>query len=646
MTQGRRTTLFEMLLDVRDRFGSRDAFVYRAARGEFTVPYEKFFEDVVLLARGLRSRGVRKGAKVLLLSDNRYEWIVTDLALMSLGAVDVPRGTDTPAKELEFIIRHSGATFLIFETADLLRRHTALVQGLPHVEGIFVIHGEDLPVFSPLASCYNEILLDRTLGKEEIDAFVAGGLALAPDDLVTIIYTSGTTGTPKGVMLNHRNLMYQVNALPACYGIVETDLVVSILPSWHIFERALEYVVLSCGGCLVYSSIKTFAADLEKYRPTLLVTVPRLWESLYARITSAIEKEGGAKARLFPAMVRISRRFRKKRRLILDQLPDFGETGRWLRLGRKAASWVTVTAWALFYPLAQHKLAALRAKFGGRLRLAVSGGGSLPVALDEWLDAVGVPIFNAYGMTECAPAIAGRTLATRVFGTIGRPFPGTELKLCDEGGREVPDGAEGEICVRGAQVMPGYYDNPEENARSFTADGFLRTGDLGRRALSGDLVITGRSKDIIVLASGENVDPTRIEGAITMFPFVKDAVLVGQDRKGLGALIVPEEEQLRDFVRLKMTNIDHEAEDLMEHPHVLDRVKSELNKRLHPDEGFHPHERLHRIAFLKREFTPGEEVTNTFKKRRHNIERRYREIINRLFHEGDAHKKDHHPKKH
>ncbi len=628
-------TLFEMLLFMKESFGARDAFIYRAARGEFTVPYDKFFEDVVLLARALRSRGVRKGVKVLILSDNRYEWIVTDMALMSLGAIGIPRGTDTPGPEMDYIVRHSGASFLIFETAELLQRHAALVKGLPLVEGVFVIHGEELPAASPPAATYNEMLEDRSLGPGEIADFIRRGRELGPGDVVAIIYTSGTTGKPKGVVLNHRNLLYAPNRIPDLYEICETDLVVSILPSWHIFERALEYVVLARGGCLVYSSIKTFSADLVKYRPTLLVTVPRLWESLYGKVNAAVAKEGGLKARLFPLLVRVSRRFRKKWRQVTGRQPEFSRDPWWRRIGGRAACCITLLALGPVYPLAQWKLSALRGKFGGRLRMALSGGGSFPPVLDEWLDAVGVPIFNAYGMTECSPAIAGRTMRRNPFGTIGVPFPGTEVRIADERDREVGPGEEGEYQVRGEQVMPGYHDDPEENAKAFTPDGFLRTGDLGRRTLSGDLVITGRSKDIIVLASGENVDPSRIEGTITMFPFVKDAMLVGQDRKGLGALIVPEEEQLRDFVRRKMTQVDHEAEDILDHPRVLDRIKGEINKRLHPDEGFFPHERLHRIAFLRREFTLGEEITNTFKKRRHLIERKYRELINRLFHEGE-----------
>ena len=211
------------------------------------------------------------------------------------------------------------------------------------------------------------------------------------------------------------------------------------------------------------------------------------------------------------------------------------------------------------YLLAQKKLALVRRKFGGRLRVAISGGASLPAYLDEWIDAVGIRIADAYGMTECAPAIAGRGLDCEVFGTLGKPVTGTEVRIVDERGNALPAGGEGEVWVRGPQLTSGYYHNPEENLKAFTADGFFRTGDLGKLTLTGELVLVGRSKEMIVLAGGENVDPTHIEATITRLPFVKDAVLVGQGKKGLGALIVPDLEKLREFVGAKLSALVAES---------------------------------------------------------------------------------------
>ena len=288
-----------------------------------------------------------------------------------------------------------------------------------------------------------------------------------------------------------------------------------------------------------------------------------------------------------------------------------------------------VSALAPLNVVAQKKLKLVQAKFGGKLRMAISGGGSLPPYLDEWIDAIGIRIVNAYGMTECAPAIAGRSVACNVFGTLGPPVKGTELRIVGEDDEVLSVGLVGEIQLRGEQVFPSYFNNDEENANAFTADGFFKTGDLGRLTLTGELVITGRSKEVIVLASGENIDPSRIESAITKLPFVADAVLVGQDKKGLGALIVPDFDQLRNFIRNKSGQTEEDGV-LLSDKLVLGRVKTEINRLLHPKHGFKPFEKLQNIHLLDKEFKMGEELTNTLKKKRHVIETKYREIISRL----------------
>jgi long-chain acyl-CoA synthetase len=264
------------------------------------------------------------------------------------------------------------------------------------------------------------------------------------------------------------------------------------------------------------------------------------------------------------------------------------------------------------------------------LRLAISGGGSLASYLEEWIDAVGIRIVNAYGMTECSPAIAGRGLSCRTWGTLGTPVAHTELRIVDGKGMRLPPGKEGEIEVKGPQVTPGYYRNGEENKKSFTKDGFFRTGDLGRLAVNGELVITGRSKEIIVLSSGENIDPTRIENAITRFPFIQDAVLVGQDKRGLGALLVPNVDELKEYVAGKVEGLKKSGDEFFNDRQVLDQIRGDINRILLPRQGFKPYEKLQSIAFLDREFRLGEELTNTLKKKRHIIERKYRKLINDL----------------
>jgi long-chain acyl-CoA synthetase len=357
-----------------------------------------------------------------------------------------------------------------------------------------------------------------------------------------------------------------------------------------------------------------------------------VWESLYSRVQAGVKKKGRLASGLFAAMVRVSAAYRRYRRRYLGRFPVYAPEPWWRALQRRVPALAGMIVLYPLYKLAMKKLALVQQRFGGRLRLAISGGGTLATYLEEWIDAVGIRIVNAYGMTECSPSIAGRGLNCRVYGTVGPPVPLTEIRIASEEGEILPPGREGLIEVRGPQVTRGYYRDEEETARSFTEDGFFRTGDLGRMTLSGELVITGRAKVIIVLASGENIDPTRIENAISMFPFIQDAVLVGQDKKGLGALLIPNIDELREYARQRFSDLKEEGEELLTNSRVLDHIRHEMNRLLHPRQGFKSYEKLQGIAFLAKEFKLGEELTNTLKKKRHVIEQKYRQVINDLLH--------------
>lgn len=626
------TTLFQVLTTSTSRFRQNTAYIYNAGDEECQVSYGKVFEDVLLLSRAFRRRGVAKGDRVVLLSDNRYAWIVTDLAIMSLGAVVVPRGSDTPSLELEFILDQSGSSYIVLETAELLEEHMEYLKKHKQLKDIFIITGPEMHSLFGNIYSYADLLADRRITDDDVNRFLKRGEEIEAEDLLTIIYTSGTTGMPKGVMLSHANIMHNVREIPEVIALEEKDCWLSILPTWHIFERTAEYVAFAQGTTLIYSSVKRFAQDLERYRPTLVATVPRVWESLYTKVQAAVKKKGKTAFALFSLFVRGSAAYRRNRRRFLDRLPRFTNEKPWRVAADKALALMKMVLLFPLQYLAEKKLAVVRQRFGGRLRLAISGGGTLATYLEEWIDAVGIRIVNAYGMTECSPAIAGRGVNCRVYGTVGPAMPKTEIRIVSEDGLELPTGVEGLIEVRGPQVTKGYYHNDEENAKAFTEDGFFRTGDLGKLTVNRELVITGRAKEIIVLASGENIDPTRIENAITMFPFIQDAILVGQDKKGLGALLVPNIEELTEYVSKKFSDLRMEGEELLTNSKVLDHIKRDMNRLLHPKQGFKAHEKLQGIAFLKKEFKLGEELTNTLKKKRHVIEKKYKQIINDLLH--------------
>lgn len=623
-------TLFDMLVNSCSQFNEKLAFIYTVGDEEFRVSYGKLFEDVLLLAKSFKSRGVTAGCKVMVLSDNRYAWIVTDLAIMSLGAVSVPRGSDTPTQELQFIIEDSESSFLVIESDRLLDVHKEYVKDCKQLKSIFVMEGLEIhKLFSNVYS-YNDLLANREFSDNDVLSFLKKGRDIKADDILTIIYTSGTTGVPKGVVLTHGNIVHNVGIIPGIIELTSDDRWLSILPSWHIFERTAEYVALSAGSHLVYSTVKTFNKDLENYRPTLVATVPRVWESLFSKVQSKLKKQGGKTQKIFDALIWVSATYKRNYRIVKSRLPQFEKLSFFKNLSCKSIAFVKVSL--LFFPhlLASKKLRAVQERFGGRLRLAISGGGTLAPYLEEWIDAVGIRIVNAYGMTESSPAISGRALNCRVYGTVGPPVADTELRIVSEDGVEQPAGQEGLIEVKGPQVTPGYFKNDEENQKSFTEDGYFKTGDLGKMTINGELLITGRAKEIIVLASGENIDPTRIENAISRFPFIKDAVLVGQDKKGLGALLVPNIEEFKDYVSERFAHLTKDKEELLEDRHVLNQIKGEMNRLLMPKQGFKPHEKLQDIVFLNKEFKLGEELTNTLKKKRHVIETKYKEIINNL----------------
>ncbi len=624
-------TLFQVVLKSCSTYRESTAYIYRAADEEIDVKYAKVFEDVLLLSRAFSARGVGARDRVMFLSDNRYAWIVTDLSIMALGAVTVPRGSDTPTQELLFIMQNSNCSHLVVESEKLLGQHRDIIKRISSLKTVFVMVGPAIHSLFGKIYSYQDLLKNRTYSDRDIDRFVERGNRVQPDDLMSIIYTSGTTGMPKGVMLTHANIMHNVRCIPGIIGLSAEDRWLSILPSWHVFERTAEYVAFAEGCCLVYSSVKRFSQDLEYYRPTIVATVPRVWESLYNRVQTGLKRKGKPATMLFTLLVSISASFRRNYRMVQGNLPVFGDESALLQGVKKVTSFLVCVFLSPFYVIARKKLAIVQQRFGGRLRLAVSGGGSLVDFLEEWLDAVGIRIVNAYGMTECSPAIAGRGPECHTFGTLGHPVAGTELRIVNEEGEPLPAGHEGFIEVRGPQVSAGYDNSPEETARSFTSDGFLKTGDLGKLTRKNELIITGRAKDVIVLASGENVDPSRIESTITMFPFIEDAVLVGQDKKGLGALLVPDLDELREWVDKTFVNLKKEKLALLTDNRILEQIRKDINYKLKPAKGFKPYERLLGITFLEKSLSAGEELTNTLKKKRHIIEKKYKDRINQLF---------------
>ena len=629
----RAANLADLYRLVGEVYADRPALAWKESGEYRTLSFRELYDRGAALGTALIELGLQPREHVALLADNRPEWLICDFAILLCGAADVPRAADVTAQEIAFIVAHSDSVIVIAENPSVLAKVLEVRAALPKVRQIILLQGEPPPGEGVLL--YADLLErgrhlraagDRVL--EERTQQVRGG------DLFTLIYTSGTTGTPKGVMLTHDNMMSQVKFLP--FHLDPGDRVLSILPVWHSYERVFEMVSVSRGACTYYTSIRTIADDLRKARPTWMASAPRLWEGLYNKILQNVAAQSPVKRGLFRAAYHCSRAFQRAHFFLTGRLIDM--KGRsWLEsLGLALKSVAQMALYFVPYKILDGLvLKKLRGVVGGEFKGTVSGGGALPPHVDEFFNYIGIPVLEGYGMTETSPVLAVRTWPKLVIGTVGPSWPHTEIRIVDpsdgrviypsgvlgKGGR----GIKGEIHARGPQVMRGYYKNPEATEKVLR-DGWMNTGDLGMVTFNDCLKILGRSKETIVLLNGENVEPVPIEAQLLESRFIEQCMIVGQDEKHLGALIVPSLEALKgqgfNFAGLG----DAEGD-----PRVTDIVNGEIKRLVSREAGFKPFEFVLGWRFVPKAFEVGDELTATFKHRRHVITEKYAGLIDSIF---------------
>lgn len=488
------------------------------------------------MARGLKQLGLGPRDVISYFSENSHRWLVTDLAIMSVGAAAAVRGVAAPVPELMYIYQHSRSVALVVENVAMLDKVVAAGLDRANVRFVIVLfgsvesyHDAQFPVFA-----YDEVIEKG----QDIDG-VAVGQSVERDDVATVLYTSGTTGNPKGVPLTHDNLLSQladislgkIDPLPG-------EIFLSILPCWHVFERTAIYWVLSKGNTYIYSNKRRFRDDLIKYRPHLLISVPRVFENLHVAIMSKLESASAVRRAIFGLFYALSLSFVKARRRLFKL--DIASASKRRVLGKI----VDVLQFTLLFPL--YLLAErlvwrkIRERLGGRVRTCLSGGGSIAGYLEDFFECVGFTICVGYGMTETSPVIANRFGEHNVRGSTGMTLPRAYVKIVNKETREiVKQGEQGTLFVAGPYVFSGYLKDPEATAKAFDSEGYFDTGDLAYNTLDGDVVITGRGKDLIVLSNGENIEPAAIEDAVLASPLIDQIMLVGQDQRSLGALVVP-----------------------------------------------------------------------------------------------------------
>lgn len=606
--------------------------------------YSQVYQHVVEMAATLKKLGVRRGENVGLMSDNRREWLVTDFALLSLGAVDVPRGCDSMGVEMRFILSFAECRFCFFENGRQLDKVLEAVDEVPLLKTAILFDFPDEKLVERARAAGIEVLNYHFLEsegvsttKDEWNEIEAGMDEVSPGDVATIIFTSGTTGLPKGVQLTHDNYVAQCECAHSVLGLMQSgDIWLTVLPIWHSFERAFCYMVVAMEGGFAYSKpiASVMLQDMQLVQPQWMNVVPRLFEAVAQGLFREVRKQSWLDQLVFRNSVAVGKVYYKMKELVLGLRCRYRWYPRFLDVI------LGVVPFALLWPL--HVAGELvlykkiRARFGGNFRAVISGGGALQPATEAFYHAIGFNLLEGYGMTETAPVISVRNSRKPRSNNVGWVFPSFDVKIVREqdglpaDGEPLRPGRRGLIMVRGRQVMKGYYKRPDLTEKVIDSEGWLNTGDLGMISYDDELKIVGRAKDTIVLLGGENIEPAVVEKAVNESPYIERCVVVGQDQRYLGALIVPDQQNVVAFA--EENNILYDNYDaLLETNEVQNLFRSEIDLRVSAKAGFRTCERIFKFCLLRRQFETGREVNAKQELLRHKISKIYEKECAKLF---------------
>jgi long-chain acyl-CoA synthetase len=576
-----------------------DALCFKVGDAWQRISGTDAIDRVRRIALGLSSLGIKAGDRVVIISENRPEWSLTDLALLCLRAVSVPIYTTQAADQIKFILENSGSKMLLISGKKLYKHAVEAIRSVESIERIVFFNADELPAEERRAMSLTDVTKAgdeaHTADERAFEDLLA---KVQTDDLATIIYTSGTTGEPKGVMLTHLNFVSNVMSISKGLPITSTDRSLAVLPLSHIFERTVFYVLCANGVSVNYcASFDQLASHLQEVKPTIMTAVPRLFEQVYHKIVKKGRSAGGWKSRLFEWSLGVGQEYWEKK----DKHENVPVT---LSAKHALANSLVFSKW--------------RDGVGGKLRFFVSGGAPLSKKLSYAFWAAGIPILQGYGMTEACIVCANRPEDNKV-GSIGKPFSGIEMTIAER---------DSELLVRGANVMQGYYHDPDETARVLDAEGFYHTGDVGYQDTDGHFYVTDRLKDLFKLSNGKYVAPLQVESLLKQSPLISQAVVVGSGRKQVGALIVPDWEALKEAMKEEGIQVDGDRDALSRDPQFVKRVQRDavdLTRELND------YERLKRVYLLPREFSIDKgEMTPTLKIKRSVIDEKYGDAIDEI----------------
>jgi len=588
----------DMLRTNASKFRERLALKYRKQGKYVTLGYAEYYERALMVSRGLKKLDIKPGDRVAILSENRAGWVIADMGILCARAVTVPiYPTNTP-EQIEYMLNHSGSRIVFVSGKFLYGQLLKIKDSIPAVELVIsferFLGGTALPV----CTFYQMSEIDTPISAEERMDLEAGIDCIAPEDMLTLIYTSGTTGVPKGVMLSHNNILTNIQYLSEQGGIIaENNVLLSFLPLSHILERTAGYYMTLLNGALLAfaDSIEKVPENMMEVKPTIMVSVPRLFEKIYHRIYENAHQMPVLKRNLFHWAVDVGKKF-VEAKYLHKQVPAL--------LGIK-------------YSIADRLVfSKVRAKFGGNMKLFCCGGAPLDKTINEFFWVIGIPIFEGYGLTETSPALCFNNFEHVRFGSVGVALEQTEFKIAQDG----------EIMVKGPQVMLGYYNDPAATAEAIQ-DGWFKTGDVGYLE-DGFLFITDRKKELIITAGGKNIPPQPVENTLKMDKFVTSACVYGDRKPYLTALIVPNLERLLEFAKEKHIHY-YVIDDLVMNEQVqklFEQRIADINSRLAQ------YESIKKFVLLAHDFSiEGGELTPTLKLRRKIIYEKYKQKLEDLY---------------
>ncbi len=591
-------TLNERFIEIVERRSGHPAFRVKRHGSWQSFSFDWGLDQAAKTAFGLKSLGFAPGDRIAILSENRPEWATTDFGAMAAGLIGVPLYTTLIANQIAYILHDAEAKVAFVSTMEHLETILSIRSRVPSLEKIVVFYPEDLEEDDLVISLDSLKALGEGHSREE---FVELSRRTGPEDLATIVYTSGTTGDPKGVALTHHNFMAEFDAIWPTFEGKEGDSILSFLPLSHILQRVVDSFALLYGFTISYAeSLETLGENLREIRPTHIVAVPRVYEKIHGRIHAGVQEGSAIKRAIFGWAVNIGRRFHGAA----------APTGPGLMLSLKYR-----IASALVFK-------KIHAATGGNIQFYVSTGAPLAKGLAEFFDAIGIRILEAWGMTELSGAATSTTRTNLRYGSVGKPGPGVKLKITKEG----------EICVRGDIVMHGYWRNPEATAETIDADGWLHTGDVGHIDDDGFLHITDRIKELIVTAGGKNVAPQPLENALKTHGVIAQAMVIGDQRNFISAIIVPQAEVLESWAR--ENGIEGDLPALCRDPRVIQHFQAAVESTM---QSFSRYESVRKFTLIPEEFTQeAGELTPTLKLKRRVLLAKYADIIEEMYRDADG----------